>query len=74
MVCRELGYKDAALVYSSSSNTDGTTWMNNLQCVGNERSLVLCAHDGRKNHSCTNGQRAGVVCSIPEGRGSVVVG
>ena len=42
--------------------------MNNLQCVGNERSLVLCAHDGWKNHSCTDGQRAGVVCNIPEGK------
>ena len=72
VVCRELGYTNSTLIYSSASHKGGTTWMNNLQCIGNERSLVLCAHDGWKNHSCTNGQRAGVVCSIPPGRGNVI--
>lgn len=68
MTCRELGFTKASLVYSGSSNKDGTTWMNNLQCNGNEKSLVLCLHDGWKSHSCIIGQLAGVVCSIPEGK------
>lgn len=68
MVCRELGLTNATKVYRSSVNKGGTIWMNNLQCTGNERSVVLCVHDGWKNHSCTNDQQAGVMCSVPEGK------
>jgi len=72
VVCRELGFTKATLVYSGSSKEDGTTWMNNLQCNGNEKSLVMCFHEGWKSHSCKIGQLAGVVCSIPKGRGRIV--
>lgn len=67
VVCRELGFKDAALIYSSPANDGGTTWINNLQCNGDETSLVSCAHDGWKNHSCTSARQAGVICNVPEG-------
>ena len=72
VVCRELGFTKATLVYSGSSKEDGTTWMNNLQCNGNEKSLVMCFHEGWKSHSCKIGQLAGVVCSIPKGRSRIV--
>lgn len=68
MVCRELGFKDAAVIYSSPTNDGGTTWINNLQCNGDETSLVSCVHDGWKNHSCTSARQAGVICNVPEGR------
>ena len=68
MVCRELGYTNATSSYSSSRNTGGTAWMNNVQCYGTERSLLLCSHDGWKARSCRNGQVVGVVCSFPEGK------
>ena len=67
MVCRELGLKNATMIYNSAANKGGTMWMNNLQCHGNETSLVFCAHDGWKKQSCTNGRQAGVVCNVPEG-------
>lgn len=68
VTCRELGFTKASLVYSGSSNEDGKTWVTNVQCNGNEKSLVLCFHDGWKSHSCIIGQLGGVVCSTPEGR------
>ena len=68
VLCRELGYTNASSSYSSSANTVGEVWMNNEQCQGTERSLLFCAHDGRKSHSCTNGRVAGVFCVVPEGK------
>ena len=68
VVCRELGFKNAALIYNSPANKGGTTWINNLHCHGDETSLVSCVNNGWKNHSCSNGRQAGVVCNVPEGR------
>ena len=68
VLCRELGYTNASSSYSSSANMVGEVWMNNVQCQGTERSLLFCAHDGWKSHSCTNGRVAGVFCVVPEGK------
>ena len=67
VVCRELGYTDALSIYSRSAKEGGMVWMNNVHCVGNERSLFSCIHDVWKNHNCINDKLAGVVCSTPEG-------
>ena len=68
VVCRELGFRNAILIYSSPANEGDTMWINNLQCSGDEMSLVLCVHDGWKKQSCPSGRHAGVVCKVPEGR------
>jgi len=68
VVCRELGFSNATMIYNSGANEGGTIWMNNLQCSGDEMSLVFCVHDEWKKQSCTNGRHAGVVCKVPEGR------
>ena len=68
VVCRELGYTNASSSYSSPANTVGKVWMNNVQCQGTENSLLFCAHDGWKSHSCRNGRVAGVFCVVPEGK------
>ena len=49
------------MIYNSAANEGGTMWIKNLQCSGDEMSLVLCAHDGWRKQSCTNGRQAGVV-------------
>ena len=69
VVCRELGYTGTSVLFSGSANVQGndTLWINSVQCFGNESSFAFCAHDGRTNGSCTNGQNAGVVCTGPEG-------
>lgn len=56
------------MVYSSLEDKGGVIWMKNIQCIGNETSLVLCDHKNWKNHNCTNGHLAGVECRVPEGK------
>ena len=72
VVCRQLGYQvsseSKSTAVSEPSHED--TWMNNVQCVGNETSLSSCANDGWQSHGCGKGQKAGVVCSGPEGNKS----
>lgn len=68
VVCRELGFTKASMVYGSLKDKGGVIWMKNIQCIGNETSLVLCDHEDWKKYSCTNGQLAGVECSVPEVR------
>lgn len=72
MVCKELGFANATTVYGSSTNKGGIVWIDNVQCAGNESTLLLCAHDGWKDHRCTNAQKAGVACPIPEGRACAI--
>ena len=69
MVCRELGYTGASVLFSGSANVqgNGTLSINSVQCIGNESSFTFCAHHGWKNESCAIGQNAGVVCTGPEG-------
>ena len=71
VVCRELGFTKASMVYGSLEDKCDVIWMKNIQCIGNETSLVLCDHEDWKNHSCTNGQLAGVECGVPEGKSIV---
>lgn len=68
VVCRELGFGNAIRIYSSPAIKGRMMWMNNLQCNGNETSLVFCVNDEWKKQSCTNGHQAGVVCNVPEGK------
>ena len=69
VVCRELGYTGAPVLFSGSANEQGndTLRINSVQCIGNERSFAFCAHGGWTNGSCVIGQNAGVVCNGPEG-------
>jgi len=69
VVCRELGYTGAPVLFSGSANVQGndTLRINSVQCIGNERSFAFCAHGGWTNGSCVIGQNAGVVCNGPEG-------
>ena len=67
VVCRELGFKYVKRIYNGPANKGGTMWINNLQCHGNEISLVSCVNDGWKNHTCTDGRQVGLVCNVPEG-------
>ena len=69
VLCRELSYTGAPVLYSGSANVQGndTLRINSVQCIGNESSFAFCAHDGWTNGSCVIGQNAGVVCNGPEG-------
>ena len=69
VVCRWLGYSGSSDVYTNTTRVgdNDTTWINNVQCTGNEDSLFSCVHGGWRNNSCANNRAAGVVCSGSEG-------
>ncbi|XP_078380297.1 scavenger receptor cysteine-rich domain-containing protein DMBT1-like [Oculina patagonica] len=77
VVCRMLGFEESSFaVYTVRSafcvQENTVTWLNNVQCSGNERSLFSCAHDEWENLNCiarcATRRKAGVVCKDPKVR------
>lgn len=64
VVCRTLGYTGSTQPNNDAHYGQGsaTIWLNNVQCAGNESSILSCAHDGLKMHTCANGNKANVSC------------
>lgn len=66
VVCRQLGYTKATQAFKGGTfgPGNGTIWLTELGCTGNETSLLTCnnakAHLG--NTSCDHVQDAGVEC------------
>ena len=42
----------------------GPIWMDNVDCTGQENSIVECRFSGWGNHNCHHGEDAGVRCEI----------
>ena len=67
VICRMLGHPKAlaATVSSSFGAGSGRVWVNNVQCHGEEQSILNCRHSGLGNlhSSCTaHSNDAGVIC------------
>ena len=69
VVCRTLGYTGSTQPNNKADygQGNGTVWLNNVQCAGNESSIFSCNHDGLKMHSCANGNKANVSCDGTHG-------
>ena len=65
VVCRELGYGRAvkASVSAIFGQGNGTIWMGDVRCTGNERSLTECHQSGWGKQNCEHSKDAGVVCA-----------
>ena len=66
VVCRQLGYQDVLTVLWRCNNLLGgkssvVTWIDTVQCIGNESSLTNCTHKWQTYRS-SFGIDAGVVC------------
>ena len=73
VVCRQLGFTDVLIVlwrckWLAGGITAGT-WMDNVQCIGNESSLTNCTHDLQTLRRSI-GFDAGVVCENGSERGT----
>ena len=42
----------------------GPILLDELQCIGNERSLLSCTHSGVNTHDCTHAKDAGIICAF----------
>ena len=64
VVCNQLGYDGALRVVSNAAFGQGTgqIWLDDVRCVGNERSISHCNHLGLGVHNCGHYEDAGVVC------------
>ena len=69
VVCRELDLGDAAAVRhgifygQGSGQGSGQIWLNDLNCVGTERTIGLCSHSGWGSHNCSHEKDASVKCN-----------
>ena len=64
VVCRQLGYDGAlgALQGAIFGQGTGQIWLDNVDCLGHEKSLSECAHRGWGIHDCGHSEDAGVHC------------
>ena len=69
VVCRQLGYegalsapRDTTFRYPTSGQRTSQTWLNEVNCEGNEKSISECKHPGWGAHGCRYYFEAGVVC------------
>uniref|UniRef100_A0A8D2CJS7 SRCR domain-containing protein n=1 Tax=Sciurus vulgaris TaxID=55149 RepID=A0A8D2CJS7_SCIVU len=66
VVCRQLGFAHAVRAVKRAEFGEGRTLpilLDDVRCVGSERSLLECAHAGVGTHNCGHQEDAGVVCS-----------
>ena len=70
VVCRMLNLSAATAApwYAAFGEGRGPIWLVDVQCTGNETSLLNCSHYGLGHHYCEHHSDAGVVC------GSAVTG
>ena len=62
VVCRQLGYPGAVRVASYGSDSN-QIWLDDVQCIGNETSIVDCSHNGFNIYDCNfNTDQVGVEC------------
>ena len=65
VVCRELGFHQAVSAPRDARYGEGSgpIWLDDVICVGNERSITECQHVRWGDHNCRHYEDASVICS-----------
>ena len=71
VICRQLGYPDAIIAPGSArfGTGSGQIWLDDVNCQGNETSILYCGHRGWGINNCRHYEDASVVCYGPGSRG-----
>ncbi|CAI5679449.1 unnamed protein product [Oreochromis niloticus] len=74
VVCRQLGCGSArsALQSAAFGEGSGPIWLDDVYCVGNERSIINCRHNGLGVHDCGHYEDASIICDVQPGINSTV--
>ncbi|KAJ8032575.1 Galectin-3-binding protein [Holothuria leucospilota] len=65
VVCRQLGYDNATRIsWDYSWKESAVVWMRDVQCRGNETSILSCRHERYQYNNFRTGTNAGVVCEV----------
>jgi serine protease 12 (motopsin) len=64
VICRQLGYKGPARARTMAyfGEGKGPIHVDNVKCMGNERSLADCIKQDIGRHNCRHSEDAGVIC------------
>ncbi|XP_009872693.1 PREDICTED: macrophage receptor MARCO [Apaloderma vittatum] len=62
VVCRMLGYNRAISAFTATAGT-GKIWLDNVNCSGNEYSIMQCSKPDWGVHNCSHSEDAGVECA-----------
>ncbi|XP_028411926.1 deleted in malignant brain tumors 1 protein-like isoform X2 [Dendronephthya gigantea] len=65
VVCRQLGYLDAAQSLQGKPAVlfdPGPIWLDDVTCSGDEENIASCSHRGWGRHDCSHFEDAGVKC------------
>ena len=62
-LCIDVFRRSAAVVDNRYGSGTGQIWLDNLQCLGNESSLVECSHGGWGVHNCVHSQDVSIACN-----------
>ena len=65
VVCRQLGFPNASSAPHAAAYGQGSDpiWMDDVNCQGDEVSLLTCTHGGWGMHNCGHHEDASVVCN-----------
>ena len=75
VVCRELGFPSAIASFTAGSfwRGEGSIWLDDVRCMGQEASLLLCSHSNIGESDCTHTEDIVVKCNQTGEDGSSVV-
>uniref|UniRef100_A0A3P9GXQ0 Soluble scavenger receptor cysteine-rich domain-containing protein SSC5D n=1 Tax=Oryzias latipes TaxID=8090 RepID=A0A3P9GXQ0_ORYLA len=65
VACREMNCGNPVAIKTKAFFGRGsdTVWLDDIECLGHEKSLADCPHRGFGEHDCDHNEDAGVVCS-----------